>query len=161
VAASGTAGSIAADSKGKIAGARAKLNDAISSKCGGVSTARALPGLCAGLSGAALGDCIDQRVECRVCLAINGIDNLAVDCDLSPAGQPTTSCPYETSNMRSPAEPANSPGSPGVTVSNPKLLTEFGGADISVNNARFTRFRLNAYTPQPDAILILIPGFEG
>jgi pimeloyl-ACP methyl ester carboxylesterase len=161
VDAAGTAGSIAADSKGKIGAARTKLDDAISKKCGGVSTARALPGLCAGMPGTALGDCIDQRVECRVCLTINGIDNLAVDCDLFDDGQQNLTCPYETFNLRSLAEPAQSPGSPGVTVTNPKLLTQFGGTDVSVDNARFTRFRLNAFTPHPDAILILVPGFEG
>jgi hypothetical protein len=76
-----TANSIAADTAGKIGKAREKLNQAIANKCGsGVSTARALPGLCAGLSGTTLGTCIDQRVECRICLTLNAIDNLAVDC---------------------------------------------------------------------------------
>jgi pimeloyl-ACP methyl ester carboxylesterase len=158
----GTAGSIAADSDGKIAGARAKLGDAIDKKCGsGVSTALALPGLCASRSGNALRDCIDQRVECRVCLALNAIDDLAVDCDLFDDQQVNLSCPYETFNLRSPAQPAHDPGSPGVTVSNPKLVEQFGSADVSLNNARFTRFRLRPTATEPDAILILIPGFEG
>jgi pimeloyl-ACP methyl ester carboxylesterase len=161
VDAGGTPGSIAADTKGKIAKARQKVDDAISRKCAGVSTARAFPGLCAGLSGTALGDCIDQRVECRVCLTIDGVDDLAVDCDTFDDGALNLSCPYETFNLRSLAAPAESPGSAGVTVTNPKLLTQFGSTDVSVNNARFTRFRLNPFTPQPDAILILVPGFEG
>jgi len=109
----------------------------------------------------ALATCIDQRVECRICLTLNAVDNMAVDCDSFDDGQVNLSCPYETFNLRSPAEPAQSPGSANVTVTNPKLITQFGGADISVDNARFTRFRLNGFTPQPDAILILIPGFEG
>src|SRR5215470_3697517 len=153
VDAAGTANSIAADTAGKIGTARDKVNQAIANKCGGVSIARALPGLCAGLSDTALGTCIDQRVECRVCLTLNAVDNLAVDCDTFDDGQVNLSCPYETFNLRSLAEPAQSPGSPNVTVTNPKLLTQFGSADVSVNNARFTRFRLNAFTPQPDAIL--------
>jgi len=154
-------GSIAADSKLKIAKAIGKLGDAITKKCTGVSTALALPGLCAGKSGDALRDCIDQRVECRVCLAIKGIDGLAVDCDTFDDGQVNLSCPYETFNLRSPAQPAQSPGSPGVTVSNPSLITQFGGSDVSLNNARFTRFRLAPTATQPDAVLIVIPGFEG
>src|SRR5215470_2876679 len=134
----GTAGSIAADSDGKIAGARAKLGDAINKQCGsGVSTALALPALCASRSGNALRDCIDQRVECRVCLALNAIDGLAVDCDMFDDQQVNLSCPYETFNLRSPAQPAHDPGSPGVTVSNPNLAEQFGSADVSLNNARF------------------------
>jgi pimeloyl-ACP methyl ester carboxylesterase len=158
----GTAGSIAADSRGKIAKKLTKLGDAITAKCGsGVSTALALPGLCAGQNGNALRDCIDQRVECRVCLTLNGTDNLAVDCDSVDDGQLNASCPYETFNLRSPAQPAQSPGSSGVVVSNAKLIAQFGGTDVSLNNARFTRFRLNPTATQPDAVLILVPGFEG
>ena len=61
VANAGTTGSITADSKGKIAKAVAKLGDAITKKCGGVSTALAFPGICAGSTGNALRDCIDPR----------------------------------------------------------------------------------------------------
>lgn len=162
IADSGTPGSIAADTKGKIGKARTKLGDVIGKKCGsGVSTALAFPGICASLSANALRDCIDVRVECRVCLTLNAVDNLAVDCDSFDDGQINLSCPYETFNLRSPTQPAQSPGSPGVVVSNTGLITQFGSADVSLNNARFTRFRLNATATRPDAILILIPGFEG
>jgi pimeloyl-ACP methyl ester carboxylesterase len=65
-----------------------------------------------------------------------------------------------TTSIASAAEPPNTPGSPGVTVTNAKLLTQFGGASFSLNNATYTRFRMDG-GPQPDAILILIPGFEG
>jgi pimeloyl-ACP methyl ester carboxylesterase len=106
-------------------------------------------------------DCIDQRVECRVCLTLNAIDNLAVDCDAFDDGMTNLSCPYETFNLRSPAEPAQSPGSPGVTVTNPKLITQFGSDNVSLNNARFTRFRRSPTVTQPDAVIILVPGFEG
>jgi pimeloyl-ACP methyl ester carboxylesterase len=158
----GTPGSIAADTDGKIAAARAKLGDAIDKKCGPpASTALALPGLCAGRSGAALRDCVDQRVECRVCLMLNAIDNLGVDCDTFDDQQVNLSCPYETFNLRSPAQSAHDPGSPGVTVTNAKLIEQFGGTDVSLNNARYTRFRLSPTTTEADAILILIPGFEG
>ena len=158
----GTAGSIAADSDGTIAAALSKLGDAVDKKCAPpVSTALALPGLCAGQSGTALRDCIDQRVECRVCLMLNATDNLGVDCDSFDDGQVNLSCPYETFTLRSPAQSAHDPGSPGVTVSNAKLIQQFGGADVSLNNARYTRFRLSPTTSEADAILILIPGFEG
>jgi len=66
-----------------------------------------------------------------------------------------------TLEVASAAEPANTPGSPGVTPTNPKLLAQFGGAGFSLNNARYTRWRLAGPQPQPDAILVLVPGFEG
>jgi pimeloyl-ACP methyl ester carboxylesterase len=55
----------------------------------------------------------------------------------------------------------HTPGSPGVTVTNPKLLAQFGGASFSLNNARYTRFRSERPGLTPDAVLILVPGFEG
>ena len=67
----------------------------------------------------------------------------------------------ETENIPSPAQPAQTPGTPGVTVSNPKLLEQFGGSTFSLNNARFTRHFLAGPAQQPDAILVLVPGFEG
>lgn len=67
----------------------------------------------------------------------------------------------ETVDLPSAAEPANTPGSSGVVVSNPNLLAQFGGGAFSLNNARYTRHHLFDATAQPDAILILVPGFEG
>src|SRR6185503_13648256 len=67
----------------------------------------------------------------------------------------------ETIDIPSAAEPANTPGSPGVVVTNPKLLTQFGGGTFSLNNARYTRHHLAGVTGAPGAILVLIPGFEG
>lgn len=67
----------------------------------------------------------------------------------------------ETVNLPSAAEPDETPGSTGVVVTNPKLLTQFGGPSFSLNQARYTRHRLVANAGAPDAILILIPGFEG
>jgi hypothetical protein len=73
----------------------------------------------------------------------------------------TCACPPVTTiDIPSSAQPPNTPGSPGVTVTNQKLLTQFGpGADL--NHARYTRFQLDASAAQADAILILVPGFEG
>ena len=67
----------------------------------------------------------------------------------------------ETVNIPSGAQPANTPGTSGVTVTNPKLLTQFGGGSFSLNNARYTRHFLAGPAQQPDAILVLVPGFEG
>ncbi len=65
-----------------------------------------------------------------------------------------------TTNIASAAEPPNTPGTAGVTVTNAKLITQFGGASFSLNNATYSRFRMDG-TSTPDAVLILIPGFEG
>jgi len=59
------------------------------------------------------------------------------------------------------AAPPHTPGSPGVTVTNAKLLAEFGGSSFSLNNATYTRFAMNRPAATPDAILVLVPGFEG
>ncbi len=64
-----------------------------------------------------------------------------------------------TASIPSAATPAQTPGTPGVTVDQPKLVTQLGpGANL--NNATYTRFRRDG-AGTPDAILILIPGFEG
>jgi len=67
----------------------------------------------------------------------------------------------ETFDIPSPAEPAETPGSPGVVVANPDLITQFGGPNFSLNNARYTRWRLRGPEQAPDAILILVAGFGG
>jgi len=83
--------------------------------------------------------------------------------------------PATTLEIDSHAHPANTPGSPHVSVSNPKLLTQFGKR-FSLNKATYTRYRLRGdrdserwrseqkigeSEEKPDAILVLIPGFEG
>ncbi|HYR95105.1 MAG TPA: hypothetical protein VEM57_00160 [Candidatus Binatus sp.] len=82
-------------------------------------------------------------------------------CRFDATNQCSTLVLQKTVNIPSPAEPANTPGSPGVVVTNPKLLTQFGGSGFSLNNARYTRHHLAGAPQQPDAILILVPGFEG
>ena len=49
--------------------------------------------------------------------------------------------PATTLEIDSHAHPANTPGSPHVSVSNPKLLTQFGKR-FSLNKATYTRYRL-------------------
>lgn len=67
-----------------------------------------------------------------------------------------------TVDIPSTAQPAFTPGSPGVEVSNPKLLRQFAGEEIDFNKARYTRYFLaDNEGLQPDAILVLVPGFEG
>ena len=75
----------------------------------------------------------------------------------------TVASPFaeETVNLPSAADPAHTPGTAGVVVTNPDLLAQFGGPSFSLNNARYTRHRLVANVGAPDAILVLVPGFEG
>jgi pimeloyl-ACP methyl ester carboxylesterase len=83
--------------------------------------------------------------------------------------------PVATFEVKSRAHPPNTPGSPQVEVTNPGLLVQFG-PKFSLNKATYTRFRLrdsrdsddtrgfkdwDREGEKPDAILILVPGFEG
>lgn len=63
-------------------------------------------------------------------------------------------------DIPSAAEPAETPGTPGVVASNPKILTQFGGSP-DLNLARYTRWRLNGVEQPADAILVVIAGFGG
>ena len=79
---------------------------------------------------------------------------------LSPEPPAPVTLEQETIDLPSAAQPAYTPGSAGVVVDNPKLITQFGGADFSLNNARFTRYFLSDQADaQPDVILVLVPGF--
>lgn len=88
----GTVGSIAADSKGKIAKSIGKLNADIVKACDTPGVTGAFPGDCTALSGGALGTCLDTQVECRVCQAINEMDGLFVNCDQFDNGALDASC---------------------------------------------------------------------
>jgi hypothetical protein len=75
-------------------------------------------------------------------------------------------CPPVASDplgVPSPAQPAETPGSPGVTaIGYPDLVTQYGTTDVDLNRAPYTRY---FYAPRgdapPDGILVLVPGFEG
>ncbi len=82
-------------------------------------------------------------------------------CSFDAANDCTSLVVQETQNIPSGAQPAETPGSPGVVVTNPKLLTQFGGGSFSLNSARYTRHHLAGPPQQPDGILVLVPGFEG
>ncbi|MFK7733628.1 MAG: hypothetical protein AB8B48_18560 [Pseudomonadales bacterium] len=81
---------------------------------------------------------------------------------VAPVPEPPVTLGQETETIASVARPANTPGTDGVSVSNPKLLAHFGDAGPDLNTATYTRYFLsNAADAQPDAILITIPGFQG
>ncbi|MEZ5570837.1 MAG: hypothetical protein R3E64_02345 [Halioglobus sp.] len=64
--------------------------------------------------------------------------------------------------LPSAAMPAFTPGTPGVVVDNAKLIQQFGSSNINLNRARYTRYFLSDRDgAQPDAIVVLVPGFEG
>lgn len=94
---------------------------------------------------------------------------LLVACsDNSDTPKPSTLVPIavtlmqETVDLPSAAQPAHTPGSPGVVGNNTLLMTQFGSADVDLNKARYTRYFLSDQDGrQPDAILVLVPGFEG
>jgi len=68
----------------------------------------------------------------------------------------------ETLTVAATAQPAETPGTLGVDNSAyPKLVTMFGGTGYSLNNATYTRYYCGDCTETPDAVLILVPGFEG
>jgi pimeloyl-ACP methyl ester carboxylesterase len=47
-------------------------------------------------------------------------------------------------------------------VTNPALLKQFGSAEVNLNRARYTRYFLSDQAQaQPEAILVLVPGFMG
>jgi pimeloyl-ACP methyl ester carboxylesterase len=159
-------GSVAADTKHKLAKQREKLAKAATEGCAGVASDNPLPGACVGQLGADLADCVDAVVECRVCLTLRAVHGLTEDCDSFDNGASDGSCPaaaivQETLAIPSEAEPAETPGTAGVVVTQPQLIAQFGGADFDLNNATYTRYHWRALATQPDAILVLVPGFEG
>ena len=83
---------------------------------------------------------------------------------VAKGGQPA-SCPVvasEVVSIPSGAEPAETPGTAGVDANDyPNLVTQFGGTGFSLNDATYTRYYREPDGARPDAILILVPGFEG
>ena len=135
--------------------------------------ARACPGDCDG-DGAVtvdelirgVGLALDQDTGRCSTFDQNGDEQVTVDEVTAGVVTALSSCPaapaieFATIDIASPAEPADTPGSPGVVVGNAKLLTQFG-AEADLNFARYTRFHFDDAGDRPDAILILVPGFEG
>ena len=80
------------------------------------------------------------------------------------AGQPT-SCPgvaSEVVTIPSDAQPAETPGTGGIDATDyPTVATQFGTTAVDLNNATYVRYYREPDGVQPDAILVLVPGFEG
>ncbi|MBX3027805.1 hypothetical protein KF840_23160 [bacterium] len=79
--------SVAADTKGKIANAKAQLQTTAGQFCGSGSVDEFAGGACAGFStpptidAAGLATCLANQAKCRFCEMINETDVLAIDCD--------------------------------------------------------------------------------
>lgn len=101
-----------------------------------------------------LARCISLSLATALLMACsNGSDSLA---------PPDSAFSQVTVSVPSQASPAFTPGTPGVVVDNAKLIEQFGSADINLNQARYTRYFLSDQDgAQPDAIVVLVPGFEG
>jgi hypothetical protein len=88
----GDPNSVAADPKGKIGKKFAKFAGDITKKCPAVAVNTTFPGSCNAETLTTLPTCLDRLAECRLCLAINAIDGLSVDCDLFDDGLANASC---------------------------------------------------------------------
>jgi pimeloyl-ACP methyl ester carboxylesterase len=142
-----------ADASGKIKKAEDKFTDTVAKTCTAesVALATAFPGPCAvGTTNPFLG-CVKDRVRHHTCLMLNAWDGLARLCDFLLF--------EETITVPNSVEPDDTPGSEGVVVTNLNLITQFGTDPFSLNNSKYTRWRLNGPVRTPDAILILVPGF--
>ncbi len=113
-----------------------------------------------------VGDASEERTACAVPAwpYTHCIDAADTNGDLriaGPADSGRCALAQRTFDVASAARPAATPGTPGVVVDNAKLLTQFGGASIDLDRARYTRWHFAGPERTPDAILILIPGLEG
>jgi len=149
------------DSGGKVD----KVRGAIAKFCGGVDLAAAFPG-CATGDAEALHACMVSREACAACRATSEVagDLLGTDCDAYDNGASDNSCivlGWENVVLPNGVEPAETPGTPGVVVTNPKLIEQFGGGGFSLNNSLYTRFRAAGPEQTPDAIVIFNAGFGG
>lgn len=90
------AGSIAADTKGKIQKVVDKIADKIATECdasGVTLDAFTSHASCSGLEGGALADCIDRTTSCRTCQVLSTVDHLELeDCDVFDNGAADGSC---------------------------------------------------------------------
>jgi len=152
------------DDLGKVDGIRKTIQKKCVDKT--VDLSDAFPG-CDTDDAAALHACLETRLECATCLAMRAADDFrgaSLNCDIIDNGAPDDSCTLlavETVDIPSTAEPAETPGTSGVVVTHPDLITQFGGPGFSLNNARYTRWRARGPEQTPDAVLVLIPGFGG
>ncbi len=97
--ASGLEACVGADPKGKVVKeCDTKLASKINKKCTGVTGLEtAFPGCGTGDLGE-LKTCVDEIVECRVCLALDLVDNIDRDCDTFDDGLSNGSCVFVCGN---------------------------------------------------------------
>jgi len=86
------------DPKNAVGNALTKLADGVQKKCLGKGVSpvgAAFPGACTGASDVDFANCVDRRVACRFCRAVNVADAIVppLDCDLFDDGMSNTSCP--------------------------------------------------------------------
>src|SRR5262249_44738784 len=105
-----------------------------------------------------LANCVDDGKVVRHACYVSPFGPDA--CSFDATNACTSLVAHETIDIPSAATPANTPGTAGVVVTNPKLLAQFGSG-VSLNNARYTRHHLAGPAQQPDAVLVVVPGFEG
>jgi pimeloyl-ACP methyl ester carboxylesterase len=161
----------AADPKGKIAkacdldagGKVDKIRAAFGKNCVGTDLAVAFPG-CNESDPELLHACLLAPTTCSTCLSAassHGIEGL-LDCDILDNATADRSCTTIFSTQVTVAnsvEPAETPGSPGVVPTNPKLLAQFGGDTFNLNQSSYVRWRASGPEVQPDAIFIAVGGF--
>ena len=144
----GTAGSIAADSGGKVAKGAAAITAAITKSCTGVSGA--FPGACSAQTGNALGTCLDTHIECRVCQIINEMDGIFVNCDLFDNGVADASCASGTGPTPTPSATPT----PTATSTPPQVL-------VGALTATAGRFNYNLMLGLPGANAACNSNFSG
>lgn len=90
-----------ADPKGAVTKALAKAQRAAERQCESVALADVVPGQCAAAPLATLFGCIAPRVDCGVCLALNGGDHLSHGCDTFQSGVAVELCGARTPTTQS------------------------------------------------------------
>ena len=161
------------DSRGKVAktcdlnegGKVDKVRGTIAKSCSGVDLSVAFPG-CPAADAEGLHACLVPREACSACGLISEAagDLMETDCDTYDNGASDSSClvlGWENVVLPNGVEPAETPGTGGVVVTNAKLIEQFGGDSFSLNNSLYTRFRAAGPEKTPDAILIFNAGFGG
>ena len=91
----GTGGAAQPDPKGKIARAcsspKRGLQKAIDKRCQNLSLTALFP-TCGGAASADTAACLDRRISCRTCMALNAVNGLDRDCELFDDGLANQSC---------------------------------------------------------------------
>ena len=76
-----------------VVNAQAKVRKTVQRFCPGLFSASIFPGVCSGLSGTPLEDCIVDLAACPACVVVDQSDDLGIDCDLFDDATANASCP--------------------------------------------------------------------